>query len=424
MITREKSQKGELKLKLKVSGENWKKAVEEAYEKNKGKYNIQGFRKGKAPRKVIEKTYGDTVFFDDAFEEIVSKEYGEFLSNNPEIEPADYPHVSIDSMTDDGLEVSMSVTLMPEVELGPIELNVKKQKASVSDGQVEAELNRFVESQARFEESNKPSENGDFLLIDFEGSTDGKVFEGGSANDYRLELGSHTFIPGFEEQLVGVKAGEEKVVKVTFPEQYPAENLAGKPADFKVTVKKVEKKILPELTDKLVSFATEFDSIESYKKSIKQKLLDAQQHQNEHKFENDLIQALVDKAQVDIPTQMIEHEKQHLIEDFSNRLMYQNIKLDDYLSYLGKNKDEFEKEYFEEAKKSLKTRLVLQKLIKDENIQISHEEFHEKLHEMASMQNKTCEEMEKSLSEYEISYIQNDILMSKLIELLKSKNKQ
>ena len=232
MITREKSEKGELKLKLKVSGENWKKAVEEAYEKNKGKYNIQGFRKGKAPRKVIEKTYGDTVFFDDAFEEIVSKEYGEFLSNNPEIEPADYPHVSIDSMTDDGLEVSMSVTLMPEVELGPIEFNVKKQKASVSDGQVEAELNRFVESQARFEESDKPSENGDFLLIDFEGSTDGKVFEGGSANDYRLELGSHTFIPGFEEQLVGVKAGEEKVVKVTFPEQYPAENLAGKPADF------------------------------------------------------------------------------------------------------------------------------------------------------------------------------------------------
>ena len=153
-------------------------------------------------------------------------------------------------------------------------------------------------------------------------------------------------------------------------------------------------------------------------------MLDAQQHQNEHKFENDLIQALVDKAQVDIPTQMIEHEKQHLIEDFSNRLMYQNIKLDDYLSYLGKGKEEFEKEYFEEAKKSLKTRLVLQKLIKDENIQISHEEFHEKLHEMASMQNKTCEEMEKSLSEYEISYIQNDILMSKLIELLKSKNKQ
>ena len=423
MITREKSEKNKLNLKLKVSGENWKKAIEEAYEKNKGKYNVQGFRKGKAPRKVIEKTYGDTVFYDDAFDAIVSKEYGEFLAKNTDIEPADYPHVTIDSMTDDGLEVSLSVDLMPEVEIGPIEFNVKKKKASVSDKEVEEELDRFVESQARFEESDKPSEKGDFLVIDFEGSVDGKVFEGGSAQDYRLELGSHTFIDGFEDQLIGCKVGEEKVVKVTFPEKYPAENLAGKPAEFKVTVKKVEKKSLPELNDKLVSFSTEFSTVEEYKNSIKEKIASAKEQQNERAFENDLIEALVAKAQVEIPQSMVEHEKQHLIEDFSNRLMYQNIKLDDYLSYLGKSREDFEKEYFEEAKKALKTRLVLQKLVKDENIQISHEEFHEKLHEIAHAQNKTCEEVEKSLSEYEVSYIQNDILMNKIIALLKSKNK-
>lgn len=423
MITREKSEKNKLNLKLKVSGENWKKAIEEAYEKNKGKYNVQGFRKGKAPRKVIEKTYGDTVFYDDAFDAIVSKEYGEFLAKNTDIEPADYPHVTIDSMTDDGLEVSLSVDLMPEVEIGPIEFNVKKKKVSVSDKEVEEELDRFVESQARFEESDKPSEKGDFLVIDFEGSVDGKVFEGGSAQDYRLELGSHTFIDGFEDQLIGCKVGEEKVVKVTFPEKYPAENLAGKPAEFKVTVKKVEKKSLPELNDKLVSFSTEFSTVEEYKNSIKEKIASAKEQQNERAFENDLIEALVAKAQVEIPQSMVEHEKQHLIEDFSNRLMYQNIKLDDYLSYLGKNREDFEKEYFEEAKKALKTRLVLQKLVKDENIQISHEEFHEKLHEIAHAQNKTCEEVEKSLSEYEVSYIQNDILMNKIIALLKSKNK-
>ncbi len=423
MITREKSEKNKLNLKLKVSGENWKKAIEEAYEKNKGKYNVQGFRKGKAPRKVIEKTYGDTVFYDDAFDAIVSKEYGEFLAKNTDIEPADYPHVTIDSMTDDGLEVSLSVDLMPEVEIGPIEFNVKKKKVSVSDKEVEEELDRFVESQARFEESDKPSEKGDFLVIDFEGSVDGKVFEGGSAQDYRLELGSHTFIDGFEDQLIGCKVGEEKVVKVTFPEKYPAENLAGKPAEFKVTVKKVEKKSLPELNDKLVSFSTEFSTVEEYKNSIKEKIASAKEQQNERAFENDLIEALVAKAQVEIPQSMVEHEKQHLIEDFSNRLMYQNIKLDDYLSYLGKSREDFEKEYFEEAKKALKTRLVLQKLVKDENIQISHEEFHEKLHEIAHAQNKTCEEVEKSLSEYEVSYIQNDILMNKIIALLKSKNK-
>ena len=423
MITREKSEKNKLNLKLKVSGENWKKAIEEAYEKNKGKYNVQGFRKGKAPRKVIEKTYGDTVFYDDAFDAIVSKEYGEFLAKNTDIEPADYPHVTIDSMTDDGLEVSLSVDLMPEVEIGPIEFNVKKKKVSVSDKEVEEELDRFVESQARFEESDKPSEKGDFLVIDFEGSVDGKVFEGGSAQDYRLELGSHTFIDGFEDQLIGCKVGDEKVVKVTFPEKYPAENLAGKPAEFKVTVKKVEKKSLPELNDKLVSFSTEFSTVEEYKNSIKEKIASAKEQQNERAFENDLIEVLVAKAQVEIPQSMVEHEKQHLIEDFSNRLMYQNIKLDDYLSYLGKSREDFEKEYFEEAKKALKTRLVLQKLVKDENIQISHEEFHEKLHEIAHAQNKTCEEVEKSLSEYEVSYIQNDILMNKIIALLKSKNK-
>ena len=423
MITREKSEKNKLNLKLKVSGENWEKAIEEAYEKNKGKYNVQGFRKGKAPRKVIEKTYGDTVFYDDAFDAIVSKEYGEFLAKNTDIEPADYPHVTIDSMTDDGLEVSLSVDLMPEVEIGPIEFNVKKKKVSVSDKEVEEELDRFVESQARFEESDKPSEKGDFLVIDFEGSVDGKVFEGGSAQDYRLELGSHTFIDGFEDQLIGCKVGDEKVVKVTFPEKYPAENLAGKPAEFKVTVKKVEKKSLPELNDKLVSFSTEFSTVEEYKNSIKEKIASAKEQQNERAFENDLIEALVAKAQVEIPQSMVEHEKQHLIEDFSNRLMYQNIKLDDYLSYLGKSREDFEKEYFEEAKKALKTRLVLQKLVKDENIQISHEEFHEKLHEIAHAQNKTCEEVEKSLSEYEVSYIQNDILMNKIIALLKSKNK-
>ena len=415
MVTREKSEKGMLKLTVEVSGKVWEEAIEKAYEKNKGKYNIQGFRKGKAPRKVIEKNYGDTVFYDDAFEDVVSAEYAEFLQNNPEIEVADYPKVNIDSMTSDGLKVSLSVNLMPEVELGPIKFKIKKKEPSVSEEEVEQQVKAFVDSQARFVESDKPAEMGDFVNINFSGSVDGKKFDGGTAEDYRLELGSHSFIDTFEDQLVGLKVGDEKVVKVTFPEKYPAENLAGKLAEFEVKVKKVEKKEARELNDKLISFATEFATVEEYKKDVREKILQTKTNQAEREFENSLIEEVVKQAKVDLPDSMVEHEKHHLIHDFEDRLKYQNIKLDD-------SKEDFEKEQLEEAKRTLKTRLVLQKIIKDRKIEITHEEVHSKLHEIADARGTTCEEVEKNLSEYELSYIQNDILMNKLIGYLKSNN--
>ncbi len=423
MTTREKSEKGSLKLHIQISGENWQKAVEESYERNKSRYSVQGFRKGKAPRKVIEKQYGDTVFFDDAFDKLITEQYNQFLQNNLDVEPAQDPKVVINSLTDDGLDVTLTVMLMPDVKLGKMEFAIKKQKASVTEKEVEAELSRFAESQARFEESDGPSEMGDFVEIDFVGSVDGKEFEGGSAKDYRLELGSHTFIEGFEEGLVGVKKGETKVVKALFPEKYPAENLAGKMADFKCDVKKVEKKKVPALNDKLVSFATEFQTLDEYKASLKEKLLKSKEEANERKLENDLIEQLVNDSTVELPKEMVQHEKEHLVSDFENRLRYQNIKLDDYLSYIQKSREDFDKEQLAEANRTLKTRLVLQKLIKEQNLQISHEEFHQRLHEIADRENKTCHEVEESLSDYEISYIENDLIMNKIIAFLKSKNK-
>lgn len=422
MITREKSEKGMLKLHLTLSSEVWQKAVEAAYERTKGKYNVQGFRKGKAPRKVIEKNYGDTVFYDAAFEDAVSNEYAEFLEKNPDVEPADYPHVAINAMTADTLDVTLSVVLMPEVVLSTEATSVKKETPKVSAKEVDEQLARFAESQARFVETDAPAATGDFVEMDFEGSVDGKLFEGGAAKDYRLELGSHTFIEGFEDQLIGVKAGEQKIVKVTFPENYPAPNLAGKAAEFKCDVKKVEKKEIPEVTDKLISFSTEFSTVEEYKNSIKEKMLEAKKAQAERKFENDLIEAAVAGAKLDLPKEMIEHECHHIVDDFKQRLMYQGIKLEDYLSYIGQSMEDFEKSKLEEAEKSLKTRLVLQKIIKDQNIQISHEEFHEKVHEIAHAQNKDCHEVEEGLSDYEISSIQNDILMNKIVAVLAAKN--
>lgn len=423
MVTREKSEKGSLKLHIKISKEVWQKAVEDSYERNKGKYAVQGFRKGKAPRKVIEKNYGDTVFYDDAFEKLVTEEYSAFLDKNPDVEPADYPRTTLNSMTDDGVDVTLTVNLMPEVTLGNMEFSVKKDKVTVSAKEIDEEVKKFAESQARFEETDAPAAMGDVAVIDFVGSVDGKEFEGGTAQDYRLELGSHTFIEGFEEGLVGVKAGQEKDVNVTFPEKYPAENLAGKKALFKCTVKKVEKKIIPEVNDKLISFATEFANLEEYKNNIKEKLTSSKSDAAERKLENDLIEALVNAAQVELPKDMINHEKEHLIADFKQRLSYQNISLEDYLSYIGKTTDEFESDNLKEAERALKTRLVLQKLIKEQNFGITHEEFHAKIHEIAAAQNKDCHEVENSLSDYEISYIQNDILMNKIIAFLKSKNK-
>ena len=241
MITREKSEGNSLILKLKVSANVWAKAQQEAYEKNKGKFNIQGFRKGHAPRKFIEKEYGDTVFFDDAFDSIISKEYADFLKKNKDVEPVDYPNVTIDSMTDKGVEATLKITLMPEVKVGDYKnLNIKKDKAEVSEEMIEHELGHLVERQARFVETEEKTALGDFATIDFKGTVDGVAFEGGTAEDYRLELGSHSFIDTFEDQLVGLVKGDHKDVKVTFPADYPAKELAGKEAVFACDVKKVE----------------------------------------------------------------------------------------------------------------------------------------------------------------------------------------
>ncbi len=262
-------------LKVSVSAKDWQDAVERAYEKNKGKYNVQGFRKGKAPRRVIEQTYGDTVFFDDAFEDVVSKEYGKFLNENKEVRPASMPQVEMNSFTaDKGVEATLTFDLMPEVSLGDLKtLKTKKKAAKVEDKTIEAELERMRSLHARFVEKDKTAENGDFATIDFSGSVDGVKFEGGTAENYRLELGSHTFIEGFEEQVVGMKLGQTKDVNVTFPENYQAENLKGKPAVFVVTLKKVEEKELPELNDRFIADSTEFESLDEYKKNLKERLL-------------------------------------------------------------------------------------------------------------------------------------------------------
>lgn len=423
MITREKSEKNTLKLNVKISKEVWDKGLELAYETTKGKYNIQGFRKGKAPRKVIEKTYGDTIFYDEAFDRLVSKEYADFMANNPEIEPIEHPHVSVNSITENGVDATILVMLMPEVKLGKYEgLKIEKKVEKVTDKQVEEEAKKLLNANARYVESDKAAEMGDFATIDFSGSVDGVKFDGGTAEDFRLELGSHSFIDNFEDQIVGMKVGDQKDITVKFPEGYPAKEIAGKDAVFAITVKKVEKKELFELTDKFISDTTEFESLDEYKKDVRAKLEATAQKNADNAAEGELIKQIVDSSEIDIPKSMVEHEVGHMIEDLRNKLAYQQITLEQYLEFMKVSLDEFKETKKEEAKKSLKTRLVLQTLIKENKIEVSKEDYDSRLEEFAVRSGKTVEEFDKEISDYERAYIENDILMTKLFNILKEKN--
>ncbi len=423
MYTFEKQDKKGI-LKVKVSKEEWDSAIERAYEKNKGKYNIQGFRKGKAPRRVIEQNYGDTVFFDEAFDEVISTEYSKFLAENTSIVPAGHPHVDMDKFTiESGLEATLKFDLMPEFTLPDLtKLAVKRGKAKVEDSQIERELEVTRNSHARYVQEDKTAEMGDFATIDFVGYLNGEKFEGGEAQDYRLELGSHTFIEGFEEGVVGMKKDEEKDINVTFPENYGAENLKGKPAVFKVTLKKVEKKVLPEIDDKFVADTTEFETVEEYKNSIRDNLLKVNEEKIERDYEVALLDAVADKSGIELTDSMIEHEVHHMVEDFEHRLSHQGMSLEGYLGYIGKTIEEFRAERKTDAEKNIKTRLVLQRLISQNKITISAEELDAKMAEYADKYQMNVDDFKKAMSPEDYAFFQNNAIMTKVLEFIKSKN--
>ncbi len=424
MYTFEKKDKQGV-LSIKASKEEWEKAVENAYQQNKGKFKVQGFRAGKAPRKVIEQTYGDTIFFDDAFDAILNTEYGKFLEENPSIVPASQPHVDMNSFTiENGLEATLKFDLMPEFELPEFStLESKKQEIAVSDEDVERELENSKNAHARYVEEDKVAENGDFATIDFCGYVDGEKFDGGEADDYRLELGSHTFIEGFEEQIVGMKKGEEKDVNVTFPENYHAENLNGKPAVFKVTLKKVEKKILPEINDKFVADTTEFETLEEYKNSIKENLAKMAGERAERDYEVALLDEIAEKSKIELSPAMIEHEVEHMVHDFEHRLSHQGMTMEAYLQYIGKTVEEFKEERKGDAEKNIKSRLVLQRIISQYKLSVTSEELENAIAEYASKYQMSAEEFKKAMSPQDYAFFENNAIMTKVLNLIKGNNR-
>lgn len=419
-----KLEKNQIEVEFKFSHDEWEKATEFAYEKNKGRFNIQGFRKGKAPRKVIEKLYGEGIFFDDALDEVFSHAYNDYLETERDVLPIAHPDIKLQSFDENGLVLVATIQVVPEVTLGAYTgLEFKKNKAKIKESDVDAELERLRQKQVRFVEVlNRPAQLGDMAEIDFVGSVDGEKFEGGAANNYKLELGSHSFIDTFEDQIVGMNAGEDKVVKVKFPEGYPEEKLAGRDAEFAVTLHKIEEKELPELNDEFASSVSEFETLDDLKADIKAKLEKNLEIKVERELENAMVDKIVDSSEVEIPQILIDRQQDAFIRDFELRLQYQGMTMESYLKATNSTIEQMKETTLDQAKRQVKIRLVLEALIKKENLLVSETELMAKIKSMADLYKKDVETYKKQLGERQIAYMENEMLMDKLFAYLKDNN--
>lgn len=404
--------------------EEWESLVNDSYNKNKGKYKVEGFRQGKAPRKIIEQNYGFEVFFEDAISEGFNKHYMEILDKEPQIDPIDSPTLKVTKLDETGITIVAEIPVKPEVKMGAYKgLGVKLEAKAVTDEDVENELKRVQVQNTRLVEKDGEIASGDVANIDFKGSVDGEYFEGGTSEGFDLEIGSHTFIEGFEEQLIGLKAGDEKDVLVKFPETYHADNLAGKDAKFECKVNAVKNKVLPEINDELASNVSEYETLAEYKEHIKEHLGEHAMQDARVKAENEILEKVVAGMTVELPEVMVERELDAIMQDMEYRLMYQGANLEAYAKYMGKTVEDIRNERKEEANKSVKIRLALQEILKAEKIEVVEKDVDEYIEKVSKRANKTADEYKKSMTDERLNYIKNEILMSKLLDFLIENNK-
>ncbi len=423
--TTKAAEKSTVKITMKFDAEEWKKAQTDAYLKTKGKFAINGFRKGKAPKSVIEHVYGKGVFYEDALNILFSDNYGTIIDKNAKkFTVVGDPDVSVEDLSDEGVTMVATVPVKPDVKISAYTgIKIKEYAYTVKDEEIEAELNRVLDRNARkVAVEGRAAQNGDIANIDFVGTVDGVKFDGGEAQGFDLTLGSGQFIPGFEEQVVGMNIGETKDVNVTFPENYQAENLKGKPAVFSVKVNSLQAKELPELTDEFIKDATGSETVEEYKAKTKERLQKNADKRSVDATENSILEAISANAEAEIPQAMIEKEIDSLVQKFEYQLMYQGLKLQDYLDFLKVTLADFRKNYEEQAKKNVLNQLVISQLIKDEKIEATDEEVDEKVAEQAASVNKTAEEYKKNMDPRQFDYIRNDIIITKLFTFLKENN--
>ena len=409
----------EVKFEITVEAEKFEEATKKVYFKSAKYFNIPGFRKGKAPMQIVEKYYGKEIFYEDAFNEVAQEALEEAVEEN-KVEVVSRPEVDIKQM-EKGKELIFTATVetKPEVELGKYKgIEIKKIEYNVTDEDVEHELSHMQEHNSRLISiDDRAAEKGDIVNIDFEGFVDGKAFDGGKAENYDIEIGSNTFIPGFEDQLVGMKIDEEKDVNVTFPKEYFSKDLAGKDATFKVKLHEVKKKELPALDDEFAKDVSEFDTLDELKKNIKEKKQEQNEERAKYETQDEVIKALCENVKVEIPSGMIETETENMIKDLENRLSYQGLKLEQYLNMMGKTKEEMRKEYEPQAVEGIKSRLAIEAVIKAEKIEATDKEIDKKIKEMAINYGKENDE-EFLKNENVRNYIKQGIESEKAIDFL------
>ena len=374
-FTGRKLEKNMAKLTVEVPAEQFEAALKTSYNKNKNKFNIPGFRKGKAPQAMIEKMYGVGVFYEDAVDEAINASYPDAAKESG-LEIVSRPEISIEQVEKGKSFIYVAtVATKPEVTLGEYKgIEVEKAKPEVTDADVEAELKKVQEQNSRLVSvADRAVADGDQTVIDFEGFVDGKAFEGGKAEDYTLVIGSHSFIDTFEDQLIGKNIGEDVEVNVTFPAEYHAAELAGKPATFKVKIKEIKMKELPELNDEFASEVSEFETLDAYKEDVKNKLAETKQAQATAENENNVVQKVVDNAQMDIPAPMVDEQVRNMIEDYARRLQSQGISFDQYLQFTGSTIEQLQEQMRPQAELRLRTRLVLEAVVAAEKIEPSEE---------------------------------------------------
>ena len=424
--TTKAAEKSTVKIKMTFTADEWKDAVNKAYLKLRGRFSVNGFRKGKAPRNVIEHAYGKGVFYEDALNILFGDNYGKIIDKNAEkFTVVGDPDVSVDSLSEEeGVVMTAVVPVKPEVTIETYKgMKIKEYAYNVKDEDVEAEVQKLLDRNARkVDVEGRAAANGDIVNIDFVGTVDGVKFDGGEAQGFDLTLGSGQFIPGFEDQVVGMNVGETKDVNVTFPENYQAEELKGKPAVFAVTLNKIQGKELPELTDEFIKDATGSETVDAYKAKTKERLEQQAKRQATDATENSILEAIAEKATAEIPQAMIDTEVDNLVKKFEYQLMYQGLQLKDYLQFLKVTEEEFKKNYEEQAKKNVLSQLIISQIIKEEKIEATDEEVDAKIAEQAASVEKSAEEYKKGMDPRQVDYIKSDIVITKLFDFLKANN--
>lgn len=422
----EKMEKNMAKLTIEVSAEDLDKAMQNAYQKAKGKIAIPGFRKGKAPRKMIEQMYGKGIFLEDAANALIPEHYSKALEEC-ELEIVSQPEIDVvQAEPGKAFIFTAEVAVKPEVALGDYKgLEVPKSEVEVTDEDVDAEIKKEQEKNSRtVTVEDRGAENGDITTIDFEGFVDGVAFEGGKGTDYPLTLGSGSFIPGFEDQLVGAKAGDHVEVNVTFPEEYQAAELAGKAAVFQCDVKKVEAKELPELDDDFAQDVSEFDTLAEYKEDVKKNLTEKKEKEARAAKENAAVDKAIENAQMEIPDAMVDTQVRQMINDFASRMQSQGLTMEQYFQFTGMTVEKMQEEMKPQALKRIQTRLVLEKIVEVENIQPTEEEVNEEISKMAEMYKMEADKLKELFGDRELEQMKKDMAVQKAVTLVADEAKE